>query len=165
MKRLLLARHAKSSWDYPELDDFERPLNARGRRDVPVMAKRLKQLEIRPDFIWSSPAIRAVMTARIYAAILKFPLHDIFYSEAMYADAYTDLVYAITNFSDTHSQIMLVGHNPVITSLANHLLEESLDNIPTAGVVGISFPQENWKSLISHIGKLEFFEYPKKLKT
>ena len=64
MKTLYLARHAKSSWKYPKLDDFERPLNKRGRRNAPFMGGILEKLNVSPDLIISSPANRAAMTAR-----------------------------------------------------------------------------------------------------
>jgi phosphohistidine phosphatase len=162
MKLLILARHAKSSWAYPELEDLERPLNPRGRRDTPVMAERLAGLSLKPDLIWSSPAIRTVMTARMYAAALRFPLEAVRYSEAMYSNDPSDLMHDINNFPDDYKQVVLVGHNPVLTDLANYLLSGKIDNIPTAGVVGISFNQKSWRLLNKHSGKLEFFEYPKK---
>ena len=84
MKTLYLARHAKSSWKYPDLDDFERPLNKRGRRNAPFMGKILKNLKVTPDLITSSPANRAAMTARIMADIIKYPLEKIRYSENIY---------------------------------------------------------------------------------
>jgi phosphohistidine phosphatase len=162
MRLLILARHAKSSWDYPELEDFERPLNPRGRRDAPEMANRLERLNVKPDFILSSPAIRAVMTARIYAATLRFPLTKIFYSESVYSDGYRELFKSIRDFPSTYRQIMLVGHNPVVTELANHLMNKEIDNIPTAGVAGISFDDKSWNEIRSHSGNIKFFEFPKK---
>jgi len=67
MKRLYLVRHAKSSWNRPELDDIDRPLNKRGKRDAPFMGQRLKQHDVCPDLIISSPAKRALKTAKIIA--------------------------------------------------------------------------------------------------
>jgi len=162
LKLLILARHAKSSWEYPELEDIERPLNTRGRRDAPEMAKRLSGLSIKPDLLWSSPAIRAAMTARIYAAVLGFSLEEIRFSEAMYSGSYMDLFKTIKSFSEKFKQVMLVGHNPVLTDLANYLIGEKIDNIPTAGVVGISISQKSWSLLNKHSGKMAFFEFPKK---
>jgi phosphohistidine phosphatase len=162
MRLLILARHAKSSWENPELEDFERPLNSRGHRDAPEMANRLKRLDVKPDIILSSPAIRAVMTARIYAVTLHFPLNKINYSESVYSDGYTELFKSIRDFPDTFSQIMMVGHNPVMTDLANHLMNEEIDNMPTAGVVGIWFNDKSWSDIRSRSGKIKFFEFPKK---
>ena len=91
MKTIYLARHAKSSWDYPELDDFERPLNDRGRRDAPFMGSMLKKLKIKPDAIVSSPATRAATTARIFANQLSYPLEHIYYNEILYGADQTEL--------------------------------------------------------------------------
>jgi phosphohistidine phosphatase len=162
MKLLILARHAKSSWEYPELDDFERPLNSRGRRDAPEMAKRLASISLKPDLIWSSPANRAAMTARIYAAVLRFPLGEIRFTEVMYSDSHLDLFNLIKTIPDDHKQVLLVGHNPMLTNLANHLITERITNIPTAGVVGITLDQTSWLRVGNHSGKMEFFEFPKK---
>ena len=84
MKTLYLVRHAKSSWKYPNLDDFERPLNKRGRKNAPFMGKVLKELKVSPDLIISSPANRAAMTARIIAGKINYPLENILYSETIY---------------------------------------------------------------------------------
>ncbi len=77
MKTLIIVRHAKSSWDNPDLKDIERPLNDRGEKDAPKMAKRLKEREITPDLLLSSPAVRAIETCRHIAMILEYPLEKI----------------------------------------------------------------------------------------
>ena len=77
MKTLYLVRHAKSSWKYPNLDDFERPLNKRGRKNAPFMGRILKKLKAVPDLVISSPANRAATTARIIADMIDYPLEKI----------------------------------------------------------------------------------------
>ncbi|HAG72955.1 MAG TPA: phosphohistidine phosphatase, partial [Gammaproteobacteria bacterium] len=72
MKILYLLRHAKSSWDDPDLKDFERPLNARGLRDVPVMADRFNARNCRVDCIVSSPATRAKTTAGLFSEAIDY---------------------------------------------------------------------------------------------
>ena len=67
MKTLLLIRHAKSSWDEPGISDFDRPLNERGKKDAPIMAKRVKEKAIELDHLISSPAKRAKKTAKYFA--------------------------------------------------------------------------------------------------
>src|SRR2546421_80442 len=84
MKTLTLARHAKSSWDDLELSDFERPLNKRGRKDAPFMGELLHSRGFRPDLIVSSPANRALTTARIIAEELEYPLDRIIVNEKLY---------------------------------------------------------------------------------
>jgi phosphohistidine phosphatase len=162
MKMLILARHAKSSWAYPELEDFERPLNRRGRKDAPKMAAKLVQLKIQPDLIWASPANRAVITARIYANALHYPLNEIHYSEVLYSDASIDLFNYIKRTPDTFKQILLMGHNPVMTELANYLVKKKVENIPTAGIIGVTFEIDRWERLKNGTGTIKFLEFPKK---
>ncbi len=100
MKTLYLARHGKSSWKYPTLDDFERPLNKRGRKNAPFMGKILKELDADAELILSSPAIRASMTARLMAYQLDYPLENIVYREAIYhagEEALLDVIAGIGN--------------------------------------------------------------------
>ena len=94
MKTIYLVRHAKSSWKYPNLDDFERPLNKRGRKNAPFMGTILKKLKVAPDLILSSPANRASMTARVIADKISYPLENIRYSEN--AVSYTHLTLPTT---------------------------------------------------------------------
>ena len=84
MKKLYLARHAKSSWKNPDLDDYDRPLNKRGIRDAPFIGKKLKEKNILPDLIISSPAIRAITTAKELAAQMGYPEENIILDENIY---------------------------------------------------------------------------------
>ena len=119
MKTLYLIRHAKSSWKHPELTDFERPLNKRGRSDAPKMGRLLEKRKIIPDVFISSPAIRAAMTARIIADKLNYPLSDIQYADQIYEANAQELYDIIAGTDDQYSSAMLVGHNPGMTFLAN----------------------------------------------
>ena len=84
MKTLYLIRHAKSSWDDTNLDDFERPLNKRGKKDAPNMAKRLKEKGGTPDFMISSPAVRAFDTCKEFAKILGYDKNKIKTDKRLY---------------------------------------------------------------------------------
>ena len=112
MKSLYLVRHAKSSWKNPNLDDFERPLNKRGRKNAPFMGKVLKKLKVAPDLVISSPANRAATTARIIAAAINYPLKNIRYSEAIYEFGENALIHVVKQIDDTVNKAMVVGHNP-----------------------------------------------------
>ena len=140
MKTIYLVRHAKSSWKYPNLDDFERPLNKRGRKNAPFMGKVLKKLKVAPDLVISSPANRAATTARIIAAAINYPLKNIRYNEAIY------------EFSE----------NALIHGLANYIGDQPIGNIPTCGVFCAELNISSWKKISEHCGKLKFFEFPKK---
>src|SRR2546426_10315742 len=100
MRLLTLVRHAKSSWDYPELSDFERPLNERGRRDAPAMAQRISRLPPKPDLLMSSPATRALATARLFAETLGFPMQDITIDARIYDASPETLLNVVRQLDD-----------------------------------------------------------------
>ena len=162
MKTLYLVRHAKSSWKYPNLDDFERPLNKRGRRNAPFMGKILNKLKVAPDLVISSPANRAATTARIIAAAINYPLEDIVYREAIYEFSENALFHVIKQIEDSVNNAMVVGHNPAINGLANYIGDQPISNIPTCGVFCVDLKITSWTKIEEHCGKLRFFEFPKK---
>jgi len=162
MKTLCLVRHAKSSWKYPNLDDFERPLNKRGHKNAPFMGKILKKLKVAPDLIISSPANRAAMTTRIIAAALDYPLENIRFSEAIYEFSEKALINVVKQIDDAVNQAMVVGHNPAINGLANFIGDQPISNIPTCGVFCVELDISAWANINALCGKLKFFEYPKK---
>ena len=162
MKTIYLVRHAKSSWKYPDLDDFERPLNNRGRKNAPFVGTILKKLKVAPDLILSSPANRASMTARIIADKIGYPLEKIRYSENIYDFSANALMDVIKQLDNVVHKAMLVGHNPALTELANYIGDEAISNIPTAGVFCAELDIPSWAKISDRCGKLMFFEFPKK---
>ena len=161
MKRLLIARHAKSSWDFPELSDFERPLNHRGEKDVPDMATRIKKLGLKPELMISSPANRAITTARGFASVLGYPESHIVEDKQHYHASSQELRQLIRNFSDNYGVIMLFGHNPGLTYLINELSDFRLDNLPTCGICGIDFFIDSWSQAKRGTGKKFYYDFPK----
>lgn len=165
MKTLYLIRHAKSSWANPGLDDIDRPLNKRGKRDAPFMGGRLYRYGVRPDIIYTSPAKRARKTAKHIALALEYPLTAIEQHGDIYTSDLQRLLGVVRKTSQPVNTLFLVGHNYVITDLAEYLTAKQLGNIPTCGIVGISFAQETWREIAAGEGTLLFFDYPKKHKT
>jgi len=162
MKTLLLVRHAKSSWKYTELDDFERPLNNRGHRDAPRMGKILSNMKIKPDMIISSPANRAATTARLIAEQVGFPLENIQYEESIYESGVSNLFSVVKNIDTKFEKVLMVGHNPGFTEMANALTGNTLSNLPTAGIISTELDIDSWSQITEGCGKVIFFEYPKK---
>jgi len=162
MKRLYLVRHAKSSWDDPDLADFERSLNKRGKRDAPFMARRIAEQGAKPDIIISSPAKRAILTARAFAEALEYPEHDIVQNKAVYLADVSGLLQIIRAIDNSKEQAMIFGHNPGFTSLANFLGKRNIDNIPTCGVYCLDFDELGWSKVGRGKGIFRFFDYPKK---
>jgi len=162
MKALLLVRHAKSSWDYPELTDFERPLNKRGHRDAPFMGELLLRKSTVPDLIISSPATRAITTARYFAAGMKYPLDKIETDERLYDASVSDITAVIHGVDPGVSRLMIVSHNPGLTDTADHLTGSVFENIVTSAVLSVKFNTNDWNQIESKNAEIEFYEYPKK---
>ncbi len=162
MRRLTLLRHAKSSWEDPELDDFDRPLNPRGLRALPDMGRRLARRGDRPDLIVSSPALRAISTARGIAREIGYRDDRIVESPELYLASPAAILEVITRADDRHGHIMLVGHNPGFTDLANRFGDLRIDNMPTASMLCVDFPQDRWSEIGPGDAKFVYFDYPKK---
>ena len=145
MKTLLILRHAKSSWDHPGLRDHDRPLNPRGRRDAPRMGRFLVERDLVPDRIVSSTAVRARTTAELAAAEFGEDVeiettYDLYGASP---DGYVEVAEAM---GGTAERLMLVGHNPGITSLVWHLTGEG-EYMPTAALTAVELDIDDWSEL------------------
>ncbi|MBX2915716.1 MAG: histidine phosphatase family protein [Cyclobacteriaceae bacterium] len=165
MKKLILIRHAKSSWDDPELDDFDRPLNKRGQKDAPRMGKRLKEKRVTPDIMISSPAERALATCIAIAKVLNFDQSKIKTERKLYHASEDEILNVLRNLKDSprdsEEVVLLFGHNPGLTEFANSLLNQTIDNIPTCGVVGAELVVKRWQDVSFGCGNILFFDFPK----
>ncbi len=155
-KRVYLLRHAKSDWKDPLAEDFDRPLNKRGKQDAPMMAKRMHKIGIQPDIILSSPAKRAKTTAEYFSKALDA---KIILDPEIYEASVATLKQVIQKAFKHYDTVMLVGHNPSLTLLCNTLCDEPIENIPTAGIVGIGFASDD---IDEEGGVFLFWDYPKK---
>lgn len=162
MKKIYLIRHAKSSWKDESLDDFSRPLNSRGKRDVVFMAKRLKQFQVKPDTIYTSPAKRALKTTKAIAEELDIGKKKIELCERLYEGSFEDYLSLIHSCDDDKDAIFIIGHNPTITDAGERLSGAILGNIPTCAIVCIAFDVPRFKDIYEESGTILFFDYPKK---
>lgn len=159
MKRLYLLRHAKSDWDDATLSDFDRPLNARGRRTAPFMGELMAGRELRPAAIVSSPAKRAAETALLvkesgdFDAALEF-------DERIYEASLSTLLQVIAGLPARADTVLLVGHNPGMEALVRHLTGE-LHPMPTAALASIALAADEWQAVDDRAGSLEFVIRPK----
>lgn len=160
MKELILIRHAKSSWSNPLLDDFERPLNKRGKKNAPFMAKVLRQKGLTPDLIISSPSIRTKQTLDYFIQEFDYK-GEIIFEESIYEAPFENLLKVIKNIDDKYKTIFLFGHNPGLNDIVDFLIGNFEENIPTSGVLKLNFDIKKWENLKEKIGILEFFIYPK----
>jgi phosphohistidine phosphatase len=162
MRILTLVRHAKSSRDYPELSDFERPLNPRGRREAPLVAASLRKADVKPDLLVSSPATRAITTARIFAEELNLALDEILLNPHIYEASAWTLLHIVRGLPPDYEDVMLFGHNPGLSNFAHDLVEDCpFDELPTCGAVRIELPARGWSRIQPGSGKILRYETPK----
>lgn len=163
MHLLTLVRHAKSSWDYPELSDFERPLNDRGRRDATRMAALAQQRLGRPDRILTSPALRAISTARLFAEAMGVAAAELSVQPRIYEASVETLLALVQLLDDHDGHVMLFGHNPGLSELAHLLARCSFDELPTSAVLQIGFDCKAWSDADARSGVQRFYACPKQL--
>ena len=145
MKTVLILRHAKSSWNHPELSDYDRPLNSRGKRDAPRMGKHLRQAGLIPDRILTSSAKRARKTANKVAKSCGYT-GKVKKLEAFYDTVPGVFFKTLQALSDKYQRVMVVGHNPTMEQLVNHLTGE-IERMPTAALAQIELPIQQWDAL------------------
>ena len=162
MKKLYIIRHAKSSWKDTTLDDFDRPLNKRGKLNAPFMGTKLKERGIVPDIMISSSAFRAKNTAEIIAKKVKYSKKIIFKKE-IYDVGESAIRKILKKLDDEKSVVFLFGHNPDLNMLAERYVGFD-ENIPTCGIVEIEFDCKRWKDISSLNAKFISFDYPKRYK-
>lgn len=145
MKTLLIMRHAKSSWNYPELSDYDRPLNGRGKRDAPRMGKHLSQAGLMPDRILTSSAKRARKTASKVAKSCGYT-GKVKKLDALYDTVPGVYFKTLQALPDKYERVMVIGHNPTMEQLVNHLTGQ-IKRMPTAALAHIELPIQHWNAL------------------
>ncbi len=160
-KTLYLVRHAKSSWKDASLTDQQRPLNKRGRKNAPEMANRLKDNNVTVDLIISSPAKRARLTASYMAKGIDYDPDRIQQNDRLYFEGICAML-DIINQTDPHIQsLMLVGHNPDMSSLFNYLCGKQIWSMPTCAIATINFTND-WSDVCQEKGTVIDYDFPKK---
>lgn len=160
LHKLYLLRHAKSDWSVSGQKDIDRDLNAKGLNDAPRIGRRLYEMEVMPDLIICSVAQRTRQTAEYICEQLKFDQDAIVFNEDIYEASMRTLFNTITTLDDHHKSVMLIGHNPGFTYLAEYLTKEEIENVPTCGVVCIEFDIDSWKEVSGGLGVLKWFIHP-----
>ena len=161
MLQLTLIRHAKSSWKDTTLTDFERPLNKRGRHNAPLMGRIIQHSGLSFDRMVSSPAERAITTARLIAAELNYPEQEIQSLDELYDASASRLLRCVQSLDDRWRSVALVAHNPGLTQLCNDLSDAGIDNLPTCAVAMIEFELDSWKAVHPDAGRLKRFHFPR----
>lgn len=161
MKKLIVVRHAKSSWQNMNQADFDRPLNERGNRDAPVMAKKLLAREPGIDAFIASPAKRALTTAFYFAKAYGVQETDVLQVPRLYHASSSMFYEVISTLDDAWQTVVLFSHNPGITAFVNELTQVRIDNMPTCGVFATAIEVNNWKDIQDADKRFLFFDYPK----
>lgn len=146
-KVLFIVRHAKSSWDYENIADIDRPLKLKGIKAAYEIARKLKLRNDLPELIITSPANRAIHTALIFARVFETKGNLIRIDEGFYEGSVDYLIKQIKETDDTVNSLMVFGHNPTFTELVNRFLPQSLPDLPTAGTIKIEFDVDSWRKV------------------
>ena len=161
MKTIFIIRHAKSDQSFFG-NDFERPLNERGKTDAPTMARRLTDKKNKIEGLVSSPAVRAKKTAELFAEVLKIPANEIVFISALYharAEVFYEVIAALP---DTLGSVALFSHNPGITYFVNSLCPKAqVDNMPTCAIFAVTADTTEWTGFTKAKKDFLFFDYPK----
>ncbi len=171
MLTLYICRHAKSSWADPGQADFDRPLNERGSRDAPLMARAFQDRKEPVDLIVSSTARRALSTAQHYADILQAsevksfdPTAErpqLILERTLYHPSILTILGLVNNFPDTVQAAMIFGHNPGFTEAVEYFSSGHIGNMPTSGIARIDFPVGTWRAVSRDLGTLVWMDTPK----
>lgn len=161
MKKLLLLRHAKSSWEDATLPDFERPLNERGQRAAPLIGKFMRERKLKPDLIICSPAKRTRETIALVLEASRLET-ELRYDERIYEATVASLLEIVSQIEDDKREVMLVGHNPGFENLLERLTGES-KRMTTAALARIILNAEKWDEAAAKGGRLEWLVKAKEM--
>lgn len=161
MKYLTIIRHAKSSWEQPELDDIARQLNERGKGAIKIIGKHLQEQHLQPDLIISSPAVRAHETAKGISEWVQYDKKKILVEPVVYFGTSSAIMEMLKGIDDQYQDVFLFGHEPILSSLIFQLSRTHLEKFPTCSVFRIAFKTDEWSAIKT--GSRELFVFPKQL--
>lgn len=161
MKRLILMRHGKSSWEH-DVSDIERPLKPRGVKDSTLVAEAFKTTKLDICSIYSSPANRAYSTCKIFTEGIDFPVENVEIVENLYDFGGSSVIDFVKSLPEDKKNVMIFGHNHAFTSISNIFGNKFIDNLPTAGLVVLNFDISSWRNLKK--GVTELMILPRDLK-
>lgn len=171
MLTLSLLRHAKSDWDVPGTDDFERPLAERGVKAAPQMGAYLAGNQLRPDLIICSAAVRTRATLELVLPFFEPAPPALVYEESLYLASASQLLNRLRSVSTRWTKVMMIGHNPGFHELALSLCRDGDPDLmaalahkfPTAGLAVIDFDKTSWAKIAPHTGHLTHFATPARI--
>lgn len=161
MKHLILVRHAKSDWSN-QVSDFERPIKRRSYDDIKLVADRLLNHDFNIDIVCSSDAKRAKQTVEAFVEHLNIDTSQIVFKHDMYDFSGFGLLSVVTALDESVTTALCFGHNHAITDFVNKFGNQYIDNVPTAGLVWLTFNVDSWSDIES--GETRLILFPKLIK-
>jgi len=162
MKTLILIRHAKSSWANIGQSDFDRPLNERGQKDAPEMARRLVEKKVHVEQIVHSGSVRTTETMNLFRKVLELDKKFCISLQELYHASVFQLEETVSVLDDRYDTIALIGHNPGITEFANTLTDFKTDNMPTCSMIAVQSDAKDWSEFLEAKKVFLFYDYPKR---
>jgi phosphohistidine phosphatase len=161
-RTLHIVRHAKSTWEFEEISDIDRPLKLRGIKAAYEMARRIKINCQMPDLLICSPANRALHTAIIFMRVFEYPFEKLIIDEGLYSKGMETVKKLIGEQNRNIKKLMIFGHNPDASDLATLYSNTPYIELPTCGTCRITFKSESWKDISKENMIESFLDYPKK---
>jgi phosphohistidine phosphatase len=161
-KSLFIVRHAKSTWDYENISDIDRPLKLSGIQDAYEMARRLKINGNVPEYLISSPANRALHTANIFLNVLGLSYDRLRIEPQFYSKGTEEIFSFIKSMSSSWHKVMIFGHNPDFSELARQFARQPFLELPTCGIIIFTFECKEWADINKDNLKTESIDFPKK---
>lgn len=158
-KNLFLIRHAHAESNY-KIRDFDRKLTPRGLLDATEISKLMLNHRVLPQLILSSPATRALNTAKLFAENLSIPFSKIQPENSIYEASVNTLLSLINHLNNKNSTVAIFGHNPGISDLLNYLSNDYFGTLPTAGLVQLKFEVKDWTLITQGSAHLEWHAFP-----
>lgn len=153
MKKLILFRHAKSSWSH-DVSDRDRPLTEKGIRKTEKISVTSKNIFFNTEVFYSSPANRALHTASIIINQLNLSFRNLYVEEDLYTFESSELIKFIRDIPNSFSNVICVGHNPAFTNVTNLLSDSNIEHLPTSSWAEITFSQNSWTDISKGVLKL-----------
>lgn len=162
MKTLYFIRHGKAEDKVPGQSDFDRNLATKGKQDAQIMGKKQRIQGLQPDLILSSPAPRALNTAKAFAEALSYNEEQVQTADQLYEASYEQILEQIYALENTLNTVMIFGHNPAISEVVIELSREKADILPTAGIACFEFDIDQWEAVTRENARFASQDFPAK---
>lgn len=159
-KNLYLLRHARANERMSDQTDFDRELNSTGLQNATRMGLNFLNKKTQFDIIISSSAVRAISTASLVAEQIKYDTSRIHQNQEIYEASTRTLLQVVNQLKEEWQNVLIVGHNPSITYLAEYITKSEIGDLTTCGVALIEFDTMKWEEISESTGHLISYEYP-----